>query len=135
MNHCCVQLHQLTCVWLCALQVIIARVLRITGDRLFVDPEFHHIAELPLAELDVSHVHMPAEGQPLNERSSMSDFRVGDMIRVKVDHIYTPYGDMQLEPLTQDPKMKEHMIWGQLAGMQAARKPVYGRVLNQVRHI
>ena len=34
--------------------------------------------------------------QALEERDSTNDVRVGDIVCVKVDAVYTPYGDMQV---------------------------------------
>lgn len=127
-------MYQHPCIYVASAavtQVVLAKVLKVTQSHVFVDPGFHNISELPRSEMDVSHVHTPTEGSPLSDRSNMSDLRVGDVVRVKVEYIYTPYGDMQLEPMKQDPQLRQQIILSQLQGMQAARKPVYGRVLNQ----
>lgn len=112
-------------------QVILARVMRVTEQQVFVDPGYHNVSELPRGQLDVGHVHSPAPGSPLSARSGMQDLRVGDVIRVKVDSTYTPYGDMQLETVQQDPELRLRVVWKQIAEAQSAGKPVFGRVLNQ----
>jgi len=44
-------------------QVVLARVLRVTSQHVHVDPSFHSITDVPRTQLDVGHVHQPAEGQ------------------------------------------------------------------------
>lgn len=44
-------------------QVVLARVLRVTSQHVHVDPGFHSITDVPRTQLDVGHVHQPAEGQ------------------------------------------------------------------------
>mmetsp|Transcript_7437 Transcript_7437/g.19839 ORF Transcript_7437/g.19839 Transcript_7437/m.19839 type:complete len:300 (+) Transcript_7437:112-1011(+) len=112
-------------------QVILARILRISNQRVFVDPGFHSITEVPRADLDVSHVHEAAPGQALEARESTNDLRVGDVVCVRIDALYTPYGDMQVEAVQQDPALKKLALWRELEAAWRAKQPVFGRVLNQ----
>ena len=105
--------------------------MRVTSNQLLVDPGLYGTCELPRKEVDVGHVHMPAAGAPLDQRTSLRDLRVGDTVKVVVDALYSPWGNMQLEPLKQDPGVKRQAVWRELAAAHAARKPVFGRVLNQ----
>ncbi|KAF5827698.1 hypothetical protein DUNSADRAFT_195 [Dunaliella salina] len=112
-------------------QVILARILRISNQRVFVDPGFHSITEVPRADLDVSHVQEAAPGQALEARESTNDLRVGDVVCVRIDAPYTPYGDMQVEAVRQDPALKKLALWRELEAAWRTKQPVFGRVLNQ----
>ncbi len=52
---------------------------------------------------------------------------------MQVDALYTPYGDMQLEPAQQDARLQRHALWAALAEVARRGQPVKGRVLNACR--
>jgi hypothetical protein len=74
------------------LQVVQARVLRLTPSEVYVDAGLHSISPLPQSEIDIGHVINPAPTAPLSERSSLRDLHVGDVIKVAIEEKYTPYG-------------------------------------------
>lgn len=76
-----------------ALQVVQARVLRVTHSHVYVDAGLHSISPLPRGDLDVSHVLDPVASAPLAERESLQDLRVGDVVKVRIEETYTPYGE------------------------------------------
>ncbi len=51
--------------------------------------------------------------------------------QVKVEELYTPYGDMQLAAVQQDVTAELHARWTALAERALKGEPVQGRVLNQ----
>lgn len=54
-------------------------------------------------------------------------------MQVKIEALYTPYGDMQLQPSQQEAGLELSSRWAALAERAAAGQPVQGRVLNQCR--
>ncbi|KAG1677380.1 hypothetical protein FOA52_010759 [Chlamydomonas sp. UWO 241] len=110
-------------------EAVQARVLRVAADRLYVDPGFFGLSEVPRSEVGVTQVHTP-DGAPPEGRTSGDDIRVGDVISVKIDALYTPYGDMQVEVVPADTSRNQSPVWRELADSMARRRPVQGRVLN-----
>ena len=54
-------------------------------------------SEVPRAEVKLSQLcPESADGSLPEGRTSTEDIRVGDTISVRVDALYTPYGDMQV---------------------------------------
>jgi len=112
-------------------QVILGRILRMTKEHVYLDTGFHGMSEMRREDLDVSHVQVPSAHVPLSTRAGLSDIRVGDVLRVCVDSLYTPYGDMQLMPAKQDAGAQRRLLWRVLGAQKNAAEPVMGRLLNQ----
>ncbi|KAJ9531687.1 hypothetical protein QJQ45_021832 [Haematococcus lacustris] len=112
-------------------QVVQARVTSITSRHVYLDTGFHSHSEVPLSELDVSHVIRPAVGAPLADRDSLADLRKGDVVRVRIKELFTPYGDMQLEAVHQELSITQNCTWAEISAKASEGRPVFGRVLNQ----
>eukprot|EP00798_Chlamydomonas_sp_ICE-L_P003128 gene3128-13140_t len=110
-------------------QAILATVLQVTDNAVFVDPGFYGISEIPRKDLGVVDIHLEAGEEPV-ERASVSDLRVGDVVQVKVFEVFSPYGDMQLDVIKEDKRAQQGRVWQEIAQLHAADKPVFGRVLN-----
>ncbi|KXZ51453.1 hypothetical protein GPECTOR_12g416 [Gonium pectorale] len=111
-------------------QSILAKVLSVDSVRIVVDTGYHGLAEVPRCDVSVTHIHTP-DGTAPPSRSSTNDVRPGDVLRLRVDATYTPYGDMQLSAVQEDVAQRRRAIWAELRGRMEARLPVKGRVLNE----
>ncbi|GLC37251.1 hypothetical protein PLESTM_000561000 [Pleodorina starrii] len=111
-------------------QTILAKVLNVNAKRILVDPGFTALSEVPRDEVSIAHVHT-SDGQLPDGRLSTSDIRPGDLLRLRVDCVYTPYGDMQLTAVKGDVEQQRRLIWGELRRAMEQRRPVAGRVLNE----
>jgi ribosomal protein S1 len=107
----------------------LVQVLRVSDDSVLVDPGFYGLTEIPKSKLSLSQLHTE-DGQIPKDRSSACDIRSGDILSVRVDSLFTPYGDMQLETVEFDPLLRSNAVWKELAAARASRTPVMGRVLN-----
>jgi hypothetical protein len=109
-------------------QHILAKVLKMNGRKVIIDPQFFGLNMLDQDDLAGTELY-DQYGNP-KQGVNAGLMHPGDYIKVKLTHLYTPYGDMQLEPsrLTDESKMK--LIWQELSQAQAAGTPVQGRVLN-----
>lgn len=67
------------------MQIILAKVLHISDDRVYVDAKFHSLSELYRPDLGLSHVHTPGPNAPLASRTGTSDVRIGDIVKVSRD--------------------------------------------------
>jgi ribosomal protein S1 len=103
------------------------------GNRAWVDAGFHSLSEVYLPDLDINHVVTPASSAPMATRRGVRDLRVGDVVALRVDTLYTPYGDMQLQPLEVDESTQLRARWSLLVDSHASGALVPGRVLNQCR--
>ncbi|GAX80649.1 hypothetical protein CEUSTIGMA_g8084.t1 [Chlamydomonas eustigma] len=110
-------------------QTIEARVLMVGSETIYVDPGFYGISQVPRSEASLSQL-CTSDGQIPSGRSSSSDIRVGDVISVKVESLFSPYGDMQVEAVQADEGLKISSLWRELATAHATKTPVSGRVLN-----
>ncbi len=112
-------------------QHILAKVLKVTGRGVLLDPQFFGINTIEFADLAGSELY-DARGEP-KQGEAAGHMQPGDHVKVKLTHRYTPFGDMQLEPsrLTDESKMR--LIWQELGAAQRAGRPVQGRVLNACR--
>jgi hypothetical protein len=112
-------------------QHILAKVLKVTGRGVVLDPQFFGINTIDFADLAGSELY-DARGE-LKQGEEAGHMQPGDFVKVKLTHMYTPFGDMQLEPsrLTDESKMR--LIWQELGATQRAGRPVQGRVLNACR--
>lgn len=109
-------------------QTITATVLRVTPERVYVDPGFFGVSEIPRDELTLGHILSSPEGSTqAADRLSLRDVRVGDVVKVRVDEVFTPYGDMQLEATKPDPEMRRRLVWRELTRLMQAGKAVEGR--------
>jgi hypothetical protein len=112
-------------------QHILAKVLKVTGRGVVLDPQFFGVNTIDFADLAGSELY-DAHGEP-KQGAAAGSMQPGDHVKVRVAHLYTPFGDMQLEPsrLTDESKMK--LIWQELGAAQRAGRAVEGRVLNACR--
>jgi hypothetical protein len=132
-------------------QTVLAKVLRVdrAAGTVLVDPGFYGVSEVPLSELSVAHVVHGAQGaegaahgagaggqagpgssSAPSQRDAIDDIRPGDTLRLRVDALYTPYGDMQLEPEQADAGAGRRRVWAELRAARVDGRPVSGRVLN-----
>ncbi|KAG2448689.1 hypothetical protein HYH02_006045 [Chlamydomonas schloesseri] len=109
-------------------QTILAKVLSIDASRVLVDTGYNGVVEVPRADVSIAHVHTADGAAPV--RPSTSDVRPGDLLRLRVDAPYTPYGDMQLTAVREESEFKRRLAWGELRRAMEAGQPVSGRVLN-----
>ncbi|GIL71400.1 hypothetical protein Vretifemale_1963 [Volvox reticuliferus] len=108
---------------------ILAKVLNVDGMRVLVDTGFAGISEVPRSDVTVAHV-LTADGQ-LPVRLFTTDVRPGDLLRLRVDCVYTPYGDTQLSAIKVDIEQQRRVIWGELQRRMEQQKLIGGRVLNE----
>lgn len=109
-------------------QTVAATVLRVTTDRVYVDPGFYGVSEIPREDLTLGHIlSSPEGGSQASDRIGLRDVRVGDVVKVRVDEVFTPYGDMQLEATKPDPEMRRRLVWRELTRLMQAGKAVEGR--------
>ncbi|PNW77337.1 hypothetical protein CHLRE_10g432200v5 [Chlamydomonas reinhardtii] len=109
-------------------QTILAKVLSVDSERVTVDTGYNGVAEVPRADVSIAHVHTADGAAPV--RPTTSDVRPGDLLRLRVDAPYTPYGDMQLTAVREESEFKRRLAWGELRRAMEAGQPVSGRVLN-----
>ncbi|KAG2433035.1 hypothetical protein HXX76_008762 [Chlamydomonas incerta] len=109
-------------------QTILAKVLSVDPARVVVDTGYNGVAEVPRADVSIAHVHTADGVAPA--RPTTSDVRPGDLLRLRVDAPFTPYGDMQLTAVREDSEFKRRLAWGELRRAMEAGQPVSGRVLN-----
>ncbi|KAG2484828.1 hypothetical protein HYH03_016395 [Edaphochlamys debaryana] len=110
-------------------QTILAKVLSVDASRVIVDTGYNGVAELPRADVTIAHIYTE-DGLP-PPRSSTSEVLPGDVLRLRVDATYTPYGDMQLTAVREDTTAQRRLVWDELTRAMEGRKRVVGRVLNE----
>lgn len=108
-------------------QVILAKVVRNTRDRLLVDPGYYGLNWVSKADLD-SAVSYDAAGQAI-PRASL-DILPGEYVKVRISHLNTPYGDMQLDPVGIPQEVRQTLVWQELQRRMKTGQPVQGRILN-----
>eukprot|EP00878_Enallax_costatus_P008350 GHUV01008728.1.p1 GENE.GHUV01008728.1~~GHUV01008728.1.p1 ORF type:complete len:259 (+),score=57.19 GHUV01008728.1:293-1069(+) len=109
-------------------QVILAKVIRCRPDRLLVDPGYYGFNWVSKQELD-SAVSYNADGQPIDKKGSLQ-IRPGEYVKVRVSHLNTPYGDMQLDPVGIPAEVRLTLVWNELTHQMKKGRPVKGRILN-----
>ncbi|EFJ48693.1 hypothetical protein VOLCADRAFT_117442 [Volvox carteri f. nagariensis] len=110
-------------------QTILAKVLNVNAKRVLVDTGFTGLSEVPRDDVTIAHVYTD-DGQ-LPARMSTADIRPGDLLRLRVDCVYTPYGDMQLTAVKGDREQQRRVVWGELQRRMEQQTLVSGRVLNE----
>ncbi|GLI59242.1 hypothetical protein VaNZ11_001088 [Volvox africanus] len=108
---------------------ILAKVLNVDGKRVLLDTGFTGLSEVPRSDVTVADV-FAADGQ-LPARLFTTDVWPGDLLRLRVECVYTPYGDMQLSAVKDDIEQRRRVIWGELQRRMEQQKLVAGRVLNE----
>lgn len=109
-------------------QTLLAKVLKVEDKRVLVDPGYHGVSEVPRRDLTLSHVH--AGEQELEQRATGDDIRPGDNVKLRLDTVFSPYGDMFLEAGKEDPELRKRRIIDELKRHRTQQQPVMGRVLN-----
>ncbi|GIL46351.1 hypothetical protein Vafri_3345 [Volvox africanus] len=108
---------------------LLAKVLNVDGKRVLVDTGYTGLTKVPRSDVTVAHV-FTADGQ-LPARLFTTDVRPGDLLRLRVDCVYTPYGDMQLSAVKGDIEQQRRIIWGELQRRMEQQKLIAGRILNE----
>ena len=109
-------------------QLVLAKVLSVDAENVYVDPEFYGVSEIPRATVNIGNLH--TQDGVLPERQSVDDIRPGDLLQLQVESEYTPYGDMQLQAVERDPEQHKQQIWQALKELRERDQPVHGRLLN-----
>lgn len=110
-------------------QTILAKVLNVNEKRVLVDTGFTGLSEVSRNDLTIAHIH--TEDNQLPMRHFTSDIRPGDTLRLRVDRVYTPYGDMQLSVVKCDMDQQRRAIWLELRRRMEQQQSISGRVLNE----
>jgi hypothetical protein len=116
-------------------QAVLARVVRSGGasSGVLLDPGYYGLSAIGAHELGALQLYTPA-GQPLPPRSdaspSRAQLRRGNFLRLRLGPLFTPYGDVQLEPVRVRPEVRRKLVWGELGACMMRGSPVWGRVLN-----
>ena len=116
-------------------QPVEAMVLRVNAKSLLVDTGYYGISEISRSDVTLAHLLAPPgsdKNQVIKSRASISDLRPGDKVVVKIQALFTPFGDMQLEGsgAVSDEAVSQNLMWRELESCMSERKPVDGRVLN-----
>ncbi len=109
-------------------QTVLVKVLSVDEERVLVDTGYNGITEVPRDQVSVAHVYTEDGMAPL--RPTTHDVQPGDLLKLRVEALYTPYGDMQLTPLDDDAGARRRAVWAELQRRYEAKTPVEGRVLN-----
>ncbi|PNH04845.1 hypothetical protein TSOC_008995 [Tetrabaena socialis] len=110
-------------------QTILVKVLSVDAERVVVDTGAYGLSTLPRADVSVTHIHTEGDDPP-PVRPSTSDVRSGDILRLRVEAPYSPFGDMQLTAVREDAAAQRRTVWRELRRRMDAAQPVEGRVLN-----
>ncbi|PNH10115.1 hypothetical protein TSOC_003177 [Tetrabaena socialis] len=103
-------------------------VLSVDAERV-VDTGAYGLSTLPRADVSVTHIHTEG-GDPAPVRPSTSDVRSGDILRLRGEAPYSPFGDMQLTAVREDAAAQRRTVWRELRLRMDAAQPVEGRVLH-----
>lgn len=71
-----------------------------------------------------------AAAAALAGREGLTDIRPGDVVALRVEALFTPFGDMALAAAETDADTRRAAAWRELSDAKASRRPVLGRVLN-----
>nr|8A22_Ba Chain Ba, bS1m [Polytomella magna]8APN_Ba Chain Ba, bS1m [Polytomella magna]8APO_Ba Chain Ba, bS1m [Polytomella magna] len=111
-------------------QQIQAKVIQKTDEVMLLDPGFYNLSEVPVNYLTTAHIVRKVDDSP---RENLYDVRPGDVVKVLVDDVYTPYGDMQLDVPQQDPRLILNQVWDELHLKMKKKELVRGRILNECK--
>lgn len=111
---------------------LLARVLRAERGFVVVDAGLKRPVRVARSELRADQlVSSPAGASPLRE--GPGDVRVGDVLRMHVDAVTTPYGDPALSSGPRVvPRVASSEAWAALTAAHASGGTVQGRVLNGI---
>ncbi|GBF98844.1 hypothetical protein Rsub_11448 [Raphidocelis subcapitata] len=121
-------------------QAVLARVVRSSGTGgVLLDPGYYGLTPVPAADLGAATAYN-ARGEPLPTReggggggsggATAPRLRRGSYVRVRLGQLFSPYGDVQLEPVRVRPEVRRKLVWGELKARMNRGSPVWGRVLN-----
>ncbi len=110
-------------------QTILARVVKSTNHALLVDPGFFGLSVIDRKELGTNQAYTE-DGQPIFRADGTSRVRPGEYVRLRLSRWFTPYGDMQLEPVRTSPEVRKKLVWEELRACSERGRPVKGRMLN-----
>jgi ribosomal protein S1 len=110
-------------------QVILAKVISSKKGFVLVDPGYYGFCSVRKQTLSLDQLHN-ASSVDLASRTSRNDVRPGDMLKFRVASLFSPYGEMHLEPLKTGGDVQATMVWDELKDAKAKNRKVKGRVLN-----
>jgi hypothetical protein len=116
-------------------QAVLARVVRAGGPGgaggAVLDPGYYGLSVLPKAALGGAAAYTK-RGSPRAAGAGPGGLRPrrGDLLRVRLGALFTPYGDVALEPVRVAPDVRRKLVWRELEGRMSRGSPVWGRVLN-----
>lgn len=116
-------------------QHVEATILRVQSKTLLVDTGYYGVSEVDRSDVNLAHLLAPPgsdKGAIIKSRATISDLRPGDKVAVKIQAVFTPFGDMQLTgPGTvSEVTVSQNLMWRELEACMSQRRPVEGRVLN-----
>lgn len=110
-------------------QVVKARVLAVDQHRVVIDPGVSATQTFFKTELQ----NVPIYDKEGKRLGIPEDFRVGDVLHVKIDMLRTPFGETQLSlggKLSQDEQVDR--VLAELQSALVSKKHIMGRILNPV---
>lgn len=132
------QRHYNVCVPNLRGQAILARVVKSVGGQgvgahVVVDPGYYGLSVVAMQDLGAPQVYSATgEPRPVKDDGSGSRVRLsrGSHLKLRLGSLFTPYGDVQLEPVRVPPDVRRKLVWGELQLRMSRGSPVWGRVLN-----
>jgi hypothetical protein len=112
-------------------QAVLARVVRSSAGAVIVDPGYYGLSAVATEDLGALQLYSAA-GAPLpaGDAAAGARLRRGSYLRLRLGRLFTPYGDVQLDPLRVRPEVRRKLVWGELRERMSRGSPVWGRVLN-----
>jgi hypothetical protein len=111
-------------------QAVLARIIRSGSSAVVVDPGYYGLSSIALCDLGAPQL-FTADGKPLVRRDGKAPaLRRDSFLKVRLGQQFTPYGDVQLEPVRVRPEVRRKLVWGELRERMSRGSPVWGRVLN-----
>jgi hypothetical protein len=112
-------------------QAVLARVVRANAGAVALDPGYYGLSALAVRDLGAPQAYTPA-GEPLRERDEGAAHALarGRHVKVRLGRLFTPYGDVELEPTRMRPDVRRKLVWDYLVRCKNGGRPVAGRVLN-----
>eukprot|EP00201_Polytomella_parva_P013384 CAMPEP_0175058212 /NCGR_PEP_ID=MMETSP0052_2-20121109/11721_1 /TAXON_ID=51329 ORGANISM="Polytomella parva, Strain SAG 63-3" /NCGR_SAMPLE_ID=MMETSP0052_2 /ASSEMBLY_ACC=CAM_ASM_000194 /LENGTH=221 /DNA_ID=CAMNT_0016323565 /DNA_START=26 /DNA_END=688 /DNA_ORIENTATION=+ len=89
-------------------QQIMAKVVQKSDGTMLLDPGFYNLSEIPENYLTTAQIVRKVDDSP---RNGIYDVRAGDVVKVVIDDLYTPYGDMQLDVPKEDANIASLQVW------------------------
>ena len=111
-------------------QAVLARVVRSGSGSVTVDPGYYGITAVAARDLGMPQLYK-ASGAPLSPRGGGRPvLRRGSYLKLRLGQLFTPSGDVQLEPVRVAPDVRRKLVWSELREAMRRGSPVRGRVLN-----